>query len=166
MVLARKFLAALGKLAVGMRGALGISSETTAESGKARRTATNAPPAETFRAVANSSISLPASSEVRTKTGIANGRRGHFRRSSTGFWRASIGTIRRYRGLLPHLWGQIVGGVWGVYGGNAGGLRVSHRNEPIAKDLSLPEFLHLFAGGEIRWAANKYFRLQTFAHEW
>lgn len=62
-------------------GALGISSKTCAESGNERRTATSAPHAETFKAVANSNNSLPSSSRLRTNTGMASGRRGHFRRS-------------------------------------------------------------------------------------
>ena len=68
------------------RGALGISSKTCAESGKERRTATRAPPAEMFSAVANSRRSLPFSSRLRTKTGIAMGRRGHLRRSASRFY--------------------------------------------------------------------------------
>jgi hypothetical protein len=66
-------------------GALGISSETCEESRKERFTATNAPPAEIFQAVANSRNSFPVSSALRTKTGIAKGRRSHFRRSVSDF---------------------------------------------------------------------------------
>jgi hypothetical protein len=65
-------------------GALGISRETRAESGKERRTATRAPPAEIFKAVANSKDSFPSSSRLRTKIGIASGKRGHFRFSVSG----------------------------------------------------------------------------------
>ena len=57
---------------------------TWVESGKERRKATKAPPAETFNAVANSSVSLPLPSRLRTKIGMASGRRGHFRRSFPG----------------------------------------------------------------------------------
>jgi hypothetical protein len=69
------------------RGATGISSKTCAESGKERRTATSAPPAEMFKAVANSNNSFPSSSRLRTKMGIASGRRGHFRFSISGLRR-------------------------------------------------------------------------------
>jgi hypothetical protein len=62
-------------------GAVGISSETCVDCGKERRTATKAPPAETFTAVANSRKSFPFSSRLRTKIGIANGSRGQRRRS-------------------------------------------------------------------------------------
>jgi len=58
-------------------GAVGISSETCVECGRERLTATNAPPAETFMAVANSRKSFPFSSRLRTKIGIASGNRGH-----------------------------------------------------------------------------------------
>jgi hypothetical protein len=80
-----KLREALGKWEVETSGALGISSKTCAESGKERRRATKAPPAETFKAVANSSNSLSFSSLLRTKIGIASGRRSHFRRSVSGF---------------------------------------------------------------------------------
>ena len=60
-------------------GALGISSETGLDLGKERRTTTRAPPAEMFTAVANSSDSLPFSSRLRTKTGIARRSRAHLR---------------------------------------------------------------------------------------
>jgi hypothetical protein len=62
-------------------GALGISSWSCAIAGKTRRIATNIPPALTFSAVANSRNSFPLLSRLRTKTGIANGSRVHFRRS-------------------------------------------------------------------------------------
>jgi hypothetical protein len=62
-------------------GAVGISSETCVECGRERLTATNAPPADTFMAVANSRKSFPFSSLLRTKIGIAKGNRGHLRRS-------------------------------------------------------------------------------------
>jgi hypothetical protein len=74
----------LGKEFPEITGATGISSETCAESGTERRTATSAPPAEMFKAVANSSISFPSSSRLRTKMGIASGNRGHFRFSDSG----------------------------------------------------------------------------------
>jgi hypothetical protein len=77
----------LGKELPETKGALGISSKTCADSGKQRRTATNAPPAETFKAVANSKDSFPSSSRLRTKMGIASGRRGHFRFSASGLRR-------------------------------------------------------------------------------
>ncbi len=65
-------------------GALGISSETALDLGKERRTTTRAPPAEMFTAVANSSDSLPFSSRLRTKTGIARRSRAHLRCSFLG----------------------------------------------------------------------------------
>src|SRR5438046_9116785 len=81
---------ALGRPAAVARGALGISNKTCAESGKERRTATSAPPADTLRAVANSRNSLPFSSRLRTNTGMANARRGHLRRSVSGFRRFQL----------------------------------------------------------------------------
>src|ERR1700680_1150688 len=68
-------------------GALGISSETVEESGGERRTAINAPPAEMFKADANSRNSWPLSSLLRTKTGIAIGKRDQVRRSVSDFLR-------------------------------------------------------------------------------
>jgi len=70
---------ALGKLPASPIGALGISNETWADFGKEWRTTTKAPPAEMLIAVANSSKSLPLSSRVRTKTGMATCRRVHLR---------------------------------------------------------------------------------------
>lgn len=83
-VRARRMREALGNAEVETSGAQGISRMTCVESGKQRRKATKAPPAEMFNAVANSSVSLPLSSRLRTKTGMASGRRGHFRRSFSG----------------------------------------------------------------------------------
>jgi hypothetical protein len=79
--LARRLREALGKAARAANGALGISSEMAAEGPRTRRTATSMPPALTLRAVANSRHSLPLSSRLRTKTGIASGNRTHLRRS-------------------------------------------------------------------------------------
>jgi hypothetical protein len=62
-------------------GALGISSETSADFGKERRTNTIAPPAEMLMAVANSRESLPPPSRLRTNTGIASCNRAHLRSS-------------------------------------------------------------------------------------
>ncbi len=78
---ARRVRATLGRAAVLASGALGISSRTCADGGGERRTATKAPPAQMFRAVANSRNSLPFSSRVRTKIGMAKGSRTHWRRS-------------------------------------------------------------------------------------
>lgn len=86
-VRARKVRDALGNELPETKGALGISKETRAESGKERRTAINAPPAEMLRAVANSNNSRPSSSRLRTKIGIASGKRGHFRFSISGLCR-------------------------------------------------------------------------------
>lgn len=83
-VLARMAREVRGNPLAGPRGALGISSETRVDLGKARRTTTRAPPAPTFTAVANSSDSLPASSRLRIKTGMASCNRDHFRRSALG----------------------------------------------------------------------------------
>jgi len=84
---ARRVRAARGRPAVAANGALGISSRTCAALGNERRTATNAPPALMLSAVANSRKSFPFSSRLRTNTGIAKGRRVHFRRSFSGLRR-------------------------------------------------------------------------------
>ena len=60
-------------------GALGISSETSADLGKERRTATKAPPGEMLIAVANSRESLSIPSRVRIKIGMASCNRAHLR---------------------------------------------------------------------------------------
>ena len=96
---------ALGSAAAVANGALGISSETCAESGKERRTATSAPPAETFRAVANSRNSFPFSSRLRTNTGIARGRRVQRRRSISGFLRFNPAPWIRTYALKSRIWG-------------------------------------------------------------
>jgi hypothetical protein len=93
-VRARKVREALGNEFPETNGALGISSETCAESGKERRTATKAPPAEMFNAVANSNDSFPSSSRLRTKMGIASGKRGHFRFSVSGLRRFKAHSLR------------------------------------------------------------------------
>ena len=97
----------LGKSAFATGGALGISSKSCEESGKERRTATKAPPAETFNAVANSNHSLSFPSLPRTKIGIARGRRCHFRRSGDAFLRSKVHPLLQIGiALLPHLGGQ------------------------------------------------------------
>lgn len=104
MVRARRVREAFGRLVVAASGALGISSRTCADGGRERLTATSAPPAETFRAVANSRKSLPVSSLLRTKTGIASGSLGHFRRSVSGSRRFKITPSNRKLTLyLRHL---------------------------------------------------------------
>jgi hypothetical protein len=80
-VLAFKVRAARGNRAIAATGALGISNRICATAGRVRRIATSIPPALTFNEVANSRNSLPFPSRLRTKTGIANGNRAHFRRS-------------------------------------------------------------------------------------
>jgi hypothetical protein len=86
------------------KGALGISRMTCAVGGKDRRTATNAPPALTFRAVANSRNSLPFSSRLRTNTGIARGNRVHLRRSVSGLRRIKRSPNNRFcTGLLASI---------------------------------------------------------------
>ena len=74
-------------------GALGISTETTADFGKQRRTTTKAPPGEMLIAVANSRESLPFPSLARIKTGIASCNRAHFRSS---FFDSLRGTCRTH----------------------------------------------------------------------
>src|SRR5271155_3053369 len=66
---------------VGPMGALGISSETSVDFGRERRTATKAPPGEMLMEVANSRESLPFPSRIRIKTGIARCNRAHLRPS-------------------------------------------------------------------------------------
>lgn len=93
---------------VGPMGALGISSETKADLGKERRTATSAPPAEMLMAVANSKQSLPLPSRVRMKIGIASCNRAHLRSS---FLDKLRGTCKVHQSevlapLRPHLMGQ------------------------------------------------------------
>src|ERR1700675_1235685 len=65
----------------GPMGALGISSETSADFGKERGAATKTPPGEMLMAVANSKESLPLPSRVRIKTGMASCNRAHLRSS-------------------------------------------------------------------------------------
>jgi hypothetical protein len=65
----------------GAMGALGISTETSVDFGKERRTTTIAPPGEMLMAVANSRESLPPRSQVRIKTGMASCNRAHLRSS-------------------------------------------------------------------------------------
>jgi len=106
-VRARKIREALGNELPETNGALGISNETCAESGKERRTATRAPPAEMFNAVANSNNSFPSSSRLRTKIGIASGRRGHFRLSVSGLRRFNrVPSDVDLTDSSPHLRGQ------------------------------------------------------------
>ena len=102
---ARTVREALGRAAAVAKGALGISSETCAESGRERRTATSAPPAETFNAVANSRKSFPFSSRLRTNTGIASGRRIQLRRSVSGFRRFNPAPWRRTYTPKSRTWG-------------------------------------------------------------
>src|ERR1700730_12687842 len=68
-------------------GALGISRKTVAESGRERDTAMRAAPAEMFTTEANSRDCLPLPSVPPTNTGMASGRRGHFRRSISNWLR-------------------------------------------------------------------------------
>jgi hypothetical protein len=96
---------ALGRAAAVAKGALGISSETCAESGKERRTATSAPPAEILRAVANSRNSFPFSSRLRTNTGMARGSRVHLRRSVSGFRRFNPAPWIRTYARESRIWG-------------------------------------------------------------
>jgi len=102
---ARNVRVALGRLAAAANGALGISSRTRAVRGRARRTATRAPPALMLRAVANSRKSLPFSSLLRTKTGIARGSRVHFLRSFSNLRRAKSMPLKaeNYPCLMAHI---------------------------------------------------------------
>ena len=89
-------------------GALGISTETSADLGKERRTTTKAPPGEMLIAVANSRESLPLPSRARIKTGMASCNRAHLRSS---FLDNLGGTcLTRYKEVRaperPHLRGQ------------------------------------------------------------
>src|ERR1700687_5985557 len=89
-------------------GALGISSETSADLGKERRTITIAPPAEMLMAVANSRQSLPFPSRVRIKTGMASCNRAHLRSS---FFDKVRDTCIVHQSVVlapsrPHLMGQ------------------------------------------------------------
>jgi hypothetical protein len=65
----------------GPREELGISRETSADSGKERRITTIAPAGEMLIAVVNSSKSSPIPSIARIKTGMASCNRAHFRSS-------------------------------------------------------------------------------------
>ena len=80
----------LGQALVAANGALGISSKTCADSGKERRTATRAPPAEMFSAVANSRELFAFFVAAAHKYGDREGRRGHLRRSVSGFGRFKL----------------------------------------------------------------------------
>ena|SRR5690349_18427910 len=87
MARARSVRDDFGNEAEAANGALGISSRTRADWGRARRSAISAPPPPMLRAVANSRNSLPLSSRLRTNTGIAKGRRSHLRSSRSAlFW--------------------------------------------------------------------------------
>ena len=91
----------------GPMGALGISSETGADFGKERRTTTKAPPGEMLIAVANSSNSLPLSSRLRTKTGMARCNRAHLRSSFLDkLRRTCLPPLRGINIGKPHLMGQ------------------------------------------------------------
>jgi hypothetical protein len=89
-------------------GALGISSETGLDLASARRTITNAPPAEMLTAVANSSDSLPLSSRLRMKTGMARCRRAHFRCSFLGEFALTVSAAEnKYeQASTPQIGGQ------------------------------------------------------------
>src|SRR2546430_14453343 len=102
---ARTVREALGRAAAVAKGALWISSETCPESGRERRTATSAPPAETFNAVAHSRKSFPFSSRLRTNTGIASGRRIQLLRSVFGFRRFKPAPWRRTYTPKSRTWG-------------------------------------------------------------
>src|SRR5216684_1683124 len=92
----------------GPMGALGISSETSADLGKERRTATKTPPGEMLMAVANSKESLPLPSRVRIKTGMASCSRAHLRSSFFDNLRDTRlhHLIRGNNIPIPHLMGQ------------------------------------------------------------
>lgn len=131
MVLARKLRQDLGKAAVEVRGTLGISSKTCAESGKERRTATSAPVAETFKAVANSSNSLPLLSRVRTKTGIASGKRAHLRRSSCGRFRFKMTPEKPNKHAFYRIWGA----KWALESGTEAG--ENHEIRGVCREIRL-----------------------------
>jgi len=89
-------------------GALGISSETSADVGKERRTATKAPPGEMLIAVANSRESLSIPSRVRIKTGMASCNRAHLRCSFFNKLRRTCLLHHKevFTPQRPHLMGQ------------------------------------------------------------
>src|ERR1019366_4765698 len=96
----------------GSMGALGISSETSADLGKERRTTTKAPPGEMLIAVANSRESSPFPSWGRIKTGIASCNRAHLLSSLFNKLRGT-GLVHHWSALtclLPHLRCQTRGG--------------------------------------------------------
>jgi len=99
---------------MGPIGALGISSETTADLGKERRTTTKAPPGEMLTAVANSRQSLPAPSRARTKTGMASCSRAHLRSSFFDMLRDTVRPTPKpvFTPLEPHLMGQTQEETW------------------------------------------------------
>ena len=111
IVRARRVRAARGRRALGAKGALGISSVICVDGGSVRRTATRAPPAPMFSAVANSRNSLPFSLRLRTKTGMASGSRVHLRRSFSALDRIN-GLPKQPEALAPsssHLLCQMQG---------------------------------------------------------
>ena len=123
---------------VGPIGALGISTETSADLGKERRTTTKAPPAEMLMAVANSSESLPLPSRARTKTGMASRNRVHFRSS---FFDKLRGTCNiRQSGVLalvrPHLMGQ----TWESTKNARGRSKPRHWQANYPSSLTRPDF--------------------------
>ncbi len=101
------------KPSTGPIGALGISSETSADFGKDRRTTTKAPPGEMLMAVANSKESLPLPSRVRIKTGIASCNRAHLRSSFPDKLRRTclVHHIKVLPAQRPHLRGQTRRGI-------------------------------------------------------
>lgn len=85
-------------------GALGISRETCADCRNAPWTATSAPPAEMFRAEANSRKSFPLRSRLRIKRGMRRGNRVQARRSGCVFCRTKrFGPLLAGCTSLPHL---------------------------------------------------------------
>ena len=107
--LARRVRDDLGNVAPSASGALGISSITVLERSGDLRTTTSAPPALMFSAVANSRRSLPFSSLLLTKTGMASGNRTHLRRSFSGWLRVKRSPQARVIAVHGHLMGQMTG---------------------------------------------------------
>ena len=141
---ARSVRAARGSPAAAARGALGISSKTCAALGRERRTATSAPPALMFSAVANSRNSLPFSSLLRTNTGIANGSRTHRRRSVSGFRRIKGRPCQS--GITctgSHLMGQMRECSMETQGG-------THRAPEFSRETALPSLDSAFFGDFMR----------------
>jgi hypothetical protein len=149
--LARKLRATFGSAAKAAKGALGISSETCVEDGRERRTARSMPPAEMFRAVANSRNSLSCPTWPLTKTGIANGKRDHLRRSVAG----ELGLTHTPSVVVERGGSSILGAKAGVRGSTTQGTgrkardKRGKRGESEARNRAKHPASHDFRGEEV-----------------